>query len=337
MKNIIIVSYSVIAALIGAGFASGQEMLCYFVYLDKYGITGIIITALLFTAFIYTVLSYCIKNNPIDYDDFLCIFKNRYTKLPAKTVTLIFSLAVYGAMLSALGELLNNILNIPTGIAALLCAVITTIIFSFGTEKVFTFNGILGICLVFLITFCCLYMLSYREFHVFSPQYIRASGSGMIYSGYNLVSLTPVLVALAKRLKTRSDAAAASLSTGVASAVIMILIFCLLAIYAGKINLGTLPMLTLAKRQNPFFSGLYSFVLLCAIITTLLSSGGGLCDALNIKKKPLYIALLSAVAYLLSGLGFANLINTAYRLCGIGGFFVCSAIIVSCLKHEKNR
>ena len=335
IAEIIIVAFSVIASFIGAGFASGQEMLCYFVYLDQYGIIGIIVTAVFFTLFIYTVLSYSVSTHPKNFDEFLSVFKHNGTKTATKAIIAVFSFAVYGAMLSALGELIYDITGIPKGAGALICAVLSTVLFSAGIDKIFAFNGIIGICLVFLITYCCFYMLSYREYHVFSTQLTLSSINGMIYSGYNLVSLAPVLVSLSNRLKSRTDSAAASLSSGIMSVVIMSLIFCLLSIYAGKIELGALPMLTLAKRQNSGFAALYSTVLCVAIITTLLSSGGGLCNTLNLKNKPIYIALVSACAYLLSGLGFANLINTAYRICGIGGFFVCTAIIFSCIKHRN--
>lgn len=337
MKNVMIVSYSVIAAIIGAGFASGQEILCYFSIFGKYGIIGILAATLLFVLFVFCVTTSCIKNRYETYDDFLNIFRHNSTRFITKAVTLVFSLAVYGTMLSALAESIFSAVGIPPRLGALLCTAASAVLFSKGTEKIFTANGIIGICLVFLITFSALYMIYYREFHVFSPMYSKPLESGLVYSGYNLISLTPVLITLSKKLKTKTDAISVSLIAGILTATIMLMIFALLCIYQNKIPLGQMPMLTLAKRQNNLFAALYTMVLSSAILTTLLSSGGGIVDALSLKGKPLSVALVSALAYFLSGLGFAELINNAYRLCGIAGFFVCVFTIYATVSSRENQ
>ena len=337
LVNILIVTYSIVAAIIGAGFASGQEMLLYFVVFNKYGILGIVITTFIFMLFIYAVLSLCVKARLNEYEDFIGIFKSSLTSRIIKIITLAFSFAVYSAMISASGEILFNSFGLPRSIGTLLCTVFSVVLLSVCGDKVFTLNAMLGIILVLLITFSTMYMLFYREFHTFSSETIPAINSGLIYSGYNLVSLSPVLVTLSKRLKSQTDTIAVSISTGVVSFIIMGLTFWLISIYANKINLGELPMLTLAKRQNTAFAGIYTFVLSSAIMTTLISSGGGLCDALKIKSNPLKLSLLSAVAYFVAGFGFSNLINTLYRVCGIVGLFVCILIIYNSLKCKTKK
>lgn len=333
MKNILVVSYSIIAALIGAGFASGQEILCYFTSFNKYGIIGIITVAIFFTFFIYTVLKICIKYNPDTYDNFLCIFKSKKTKNLIKFITLLFAFAVYSAMISAFSEIIYDIFSLPRPVGALLCTVISAAIFSFGTDRIFMFNGFLGLVLVFAIVLSCLYMLCYREFHVFSNQYSKPLESGLIYSGYNLVSITPVIITLSKKLKSKNDIIAVSVSTGIITCIIMTLVFGLISIYQGKIELGPLPMLTIAKRQNHGFAVAYGLILSVAIITTLFSSGGAIVDALNLKGKVINVFFISFSAFALSGIGFANLIGTAYKICGIIGFFVCLAIVISSEKY----
>lgn len=336
MINILIVAYSVMASIIGAGFASGQEILLYFVCFGRQGIIGVLITAAIFALLVFTILYTCIKNQYKSYDEFLTIFKSKAVRIFVKSVTLLFSFAVYGAMLSAAGELLFDFFGIPQALGTLICAVGAITLFRVSGNGIFTLNGFLGIILVILITVSALYMLSYREFHAFSPSFLPPVNSALIYSGYNLISLIPVLITLAQKIKTRTDAISASLCVGGASLVIMGLIFCLISIYAGKINLGELPMLTLARRQNPDFAVFYGFVLTCAIITTLISSGGGLFNALMIRKKTFYISLITMLAYFLSGIGFSNIINTAYRLCGIAGIIVCAITVFSALRNKKS-
>lgn len=336
MKNIIIVSFSIIAALIGAGFASGEEIICYFVAFGRYGILGLIFSLLLFALFIFYVLAFATTSEIKTYCEFMGIFQSNRTKKIIKGVTVIFSVSVYGAMLSALSLMISDNSPLSYASAGLICAVISTVIFTFGTDRVFAFNGIIGVGLVFCMVFAIMYILVWRETHTFSPVYIQSIADGAVYSGYNLITSVPLLVSLSRRLRTKTDCVAVTVTTMSVTALLMGLIFVLLSIYHNRINLGALPLLTLAKRQSVFFGAFYSLILSCAIITTLLSSGGSAIDSLGIKRKPLKIALLSAVSYLLSGIGFFNIINIAYRLSGICGIIVCG-ITLFCMRKGHNK
>ncbi len=335
MLNIIIASCSIVAALIGAGFASGQEILCYFVVFERHGIWGLFTATLFFALFISSVLMFCVKFNITTYTEFLKIFKTRHSRYLIKIITVIFSLAVFSAMLSALGEVISGIIPIPTALAGLMGTILAFTVFIRGTDKVFALNGYIGIGLVFFMTFAILYILTWREIHVFSPVAFRSLRDGFIYGGYNLVTLTPVLISLSKKLQSKADAIGVTLITTLITSLLIGLVFGLLSIYYNKINLGEFPLLTLAKRQSMGFGVFYTFILSGAIITTLLSSGGAVIDSLSIKEKPMHIGAVSLMAYGLSGLGFTNLINTAYRLCGIAGIILCGAIIYGIIKSKK--
>lgn len=333
MKNILLVAYSFIAALIGAGFASGQEILCYFIDFGKIGFYGILISAIFFSVFIYTVLNTCIKFNYHRFEDFISVFPGKITKNLIRICIIVFSFAVYSAMLSAASTSLFLLFNIPIPLGALISAVICSILFSRGLCSLFDTNGILGIVLATGIIICCIYMMRYREYHVFASA-AEITGSAAVYSGYNLISLVPMVTLMSRRLKKRSEAAAASLITGAVLFLIMLLMFFLLSIYAHKIPLGEIPMLTLAQRQNTAFSFIYCLLLSGAIVTTLFSSGGAVTESLRISDKPKQILIMSAAAWLLSLMGFGNLVNTAYRICGVIGFFVCIITVIAC-KFKK--
>lgn len=336
MTNILIVSYSYIAALIGAGFATGQEILCYFITFGKYGLCGIAVSAAIFAVFAYFVLRICIKLRIHSFSSFLSLLGFRPAAQFIKLCTGSFSFTVYAVMLSACGTMLNMIFGIPIYAGSFICAVICAMLFCRSTEGVFDINGIIGIILTIGISVCCFYMLRYREYHVFS-QSARAVGSGYIYSGYNIISVTPVLAVLSRRLKSRSDAAAVSITSGAAIFVLMLLIFSLLSIYHGKIYLGEFPMLTLAARQNKLFSYIYALLLTGAIISTMFSSGGSMIEIFALQNNRKSIWAASLCGYLLSLTGFSGLVNTAYRLFGLLGIAVGILTAVICLLKKRNK
>lgn len=331
LKKIFIGAYSYIAAVIGAGFASGQEILCYFSRYGKAGALGILISSMIFALFAYFIMNTCIITKSCSYDDFM-----RKT-IPASMIPItrvssgILAFAVYAVMIAAIGRLTSDITGVPSSICAALFAFFGTFMMYRGTYFIVRLNGVLGIILTIGITASCMYILRYREYHVFSPV-INAAASSYIYSGYNLLPLTPVLAVTGITLAKRNSAGAVSIIAGVMLTVMMFMMYIVIAIYDNKINLGEFPMLTLAYRQNDILGSIYMFLLAGAVLTTLLSSGASIIETFKLQKKLLPAALISSIAYSVSGAGFSTLVNTAYRICGIIGAVLITMIFICCIK-----
>ena len=317
MKNILIVSYSFTAALIGAGFASGGEILGYFTVYGRNGIWGILFFAAVCAAFLFAVFSLCRKYDAHSFDELLNITGDRRIMRAIRIFTAIFSFCVFSAMLSAIGEGLAYF-GIPPRVGACAAAVMCAVLLCTGTARALDLNGIIGLILTAAVITCCLYILRYREHHAYFSL-TPAIGSAAAYSGYNLCSALPVLAVLSRRLRTRADAATAALVSSGAVLIMMGLMFTILSMYHGRIPLGELPMLTLAARQNTVFAAIYCAVIITASATTLIASGGGILEAVGKSDGFLYPVILSALGFFVSGFGFTGLVNTAYRICGIAG------------------
>ena len=331
MKNIFIAAYAYIAALIGAGFASGQEILCYFNRFGSNGFYGVIIAALIFAVFSYIIFYACIRIDAASFDDFLAAFPGRHASRIFRCVTGIFSFAVFAVMLAAFGEICAYTIGIPQKIGALIAAAVCAVLLCRSPDGIITLNGIIGIVLAVGIAYCCFYILRYREFHVFSYSG-KITGNAFIYSGYNLVTVLPVLAVTSRRLRGGTDAAASAIISGMVLFILMSLIFCILAMYDGKVNLGEFPMLTMAYRQNKILGFLYGLLLGASIITTLLASAASVSEAFALRKKHIKAAAAAAFAYMLSGAGFGTLVDTAYRVSGIIGSVICCIVSVLCIK-----
>ena len=55
IRNILSVVCGYAAAVIGAGFASGQEIISFFVKYGKYSIIGVLLSCIIFSVFAYAV------------------------------------------------------------------------------------------------------------------------------------------------------------------------------------------------------------------------------------------------------------------------------------------
>ena len=87
MKNILTITMVIIGSIIGAGFASGQEINSFFYKYGIIGILGIIISIFLISLIIYKVFLIIKKENVNTYKEFLkIIFENKNNKINKKII-----------------------------------------------------------------------------------------------------------------------------------------------------------------------------------------------------------------------------------------------------------
>ena len=71
MKEIFKCAMIIVGTLIGAGFASGQEIATFFNRFLDYGMRGLILACVLFGIIIFGVLSLVSKKNILTYDELI--------------------------------------------------------------------------------------------------------------------------------------------------------------------------------------------------------------------------------------------------------------------------
>ena len=105
MKNIFKIAFAYVAALVGAGFASGQEIISFFVKYGKISAVGVILSAILFGIFAAVVLCGCIELKTVCYAEYLeSIMPKpfvRYTEI----ITFLYGISVFCVMASCFGEM----------------------------------------------------------------------------------------------------------------------------------------------------------------------------------------------------------------------------------------
>lgn len=344
MKNIFIVSGAYIAALIGAGFASGQEIVSFFVKYGKTSIFGIILAAALFGVFAAAVLDECIVNNVSSYSNYLSRFMNTKIRKVIELITLFFAAAVFCVMAACCGEIGYALFGIKSMYGAIILCVLCGAVMMFKTEDALTLNAVIGGIIVVSIITCCLYLLRYREHQVFADNAVMLM-SGVSYSGYNLLTAGIILSQLSTRLKSRREAYLTGFVSSFSMLVIMLIMWGLLSIYYGKISLGEIPILTMAMRENQYIASVYAVVLFLAVFSTALSNGIGMVNIISNKfGRKRAVALISACGFCFSAAGFSTLINAVYRACGyIGAVFLVYMIyhyiifLKNTKKEEKQR
>lgn len=335
--NIFYVICGYTAAIIGAGFASGQEIITFFIKYGKSSIIGVMVACILFGFFAYAVVSYCIEKNIYTYADFLnSMFKTKFKNFSVITA-LIFSIVTICVMTSCSGEMFFLIFGKNKIFGAIILSITCGIVFLLNAHSVMKINSFLGGVIILGIIFSCLYIVNFRDEQTYLSN-TKMLASSLSYVGYNLISTGAILAQTSKRLVEKRDAVAVGIGSGIVLMVIITLLWVVLKIYYNKINLGELPMLTLACRQNNLFGMFYGIMLFASVLTTALSNGFCILDMPQAKdSRRIWIVTVLAVSFAFSGFGFSRIINIAYRICGYGGSVIVFAIIYKSIKNHINR
>lgn len=323
MVNCIKAVFVIIGTIIGAGFASGQEIYSFFNVYGENGIIGICISSLILGIVIYKVLK---KSNQYNIKSYSELLEN--AKVPQKLIDIIniiiniFLLISFYIMVSGFTAYFKQEFNVPNIITALIILVICYITFMKNIEGLAKVNSIIIPILIFIII-----MMGYKS-NVINTMYnidlenIEIKGNWIIrcieYAGYNSILLIPILINL-KKYAVNNEKKISIITSSVFFTLSIIIYFILFQ--WGDISNIEIPLVYIANKYGAIFKYIYGIVIISAIFTTMISAGYGFLQNLS-KSKKTYNALaivMCITAIFVTNFSFSGLVNLTYPVFGILG------------------
>lgn len=333
-----------IGTVVGAGFASGQEVLQFFGYFGLRGILGLILATALFIFFGYTVLRLGFQLKAESHLEVMHRAGGAFIGRIVDAVTTFFLFGVLAVMAAGSGAIFRQEFHLPVLLGSSLLIAITLVTVLAGIEKVIgsismvapvLIASVLGISLAMVVK-----NLPALVANLYWEETYRAAVSSwplaaLLYASYNLVLSIAVLGplgALARQERLLPGAFLGGLGLGLgAIAITLALITTAPAVTALEV-----PMLHIAGSFSPVLRIFYSAVLLAEIYTTAVSSLYGFAARLagpggnNFRRLAIGA---SAVALAASQAGFSRLVATLFPLVGYAGFLLLGALAYYVLKE----
>ena len=340
MKKILKAVFVIIGTLIGAGFASGQEIYIFFYQYGMNGILGIIISSLLLGIVTYKVLHICKEKKVTNYKVFLKSFiKNEKQLEVFNTIINIFILITFYIMIAGFGAYFEQQFGIHFIIGSSILALICYFVFLkdvSGLIKVSQYivpllMGSLFIMGIFVLDFKNILEICHYVPQNTSWKWILDS---ILYGSYNTILLIPVLIALKNLTNKKKDQYIVAILTGVLVIVLSFIIFLILTKIDVNIENLEMPAVYVVSEISPIFKYIYGFIILSSILTTSISLGTSLLEnvADNKKKYKHYAILICISSVLVSNIGFSNLVNLLYPIFGYIGLIQIIKIAI-----QKNK
>ena len=339
MKNILKIVFVIIGTLIGAGFASGQEIYIFFFSHGIKGLLGIVISSSLMGIVIYQSLK-IIKTEEINtYKEFLdCILKNnKFCKITNIINFIIntFILVTFFIMIAGFGAYFEQELGIRSIIGSYLLAISCFILFMTSTKGMIKINAILVPILISFLGILGVLILPKTHWENLGNYIIEVNHSNYIlnailYTSYNSILLIPVLITLKNYLKNKKQIFCISTITAIITIILSIIIFLILIKVDVDITKLEMPAVYVISNMFGILKYGYGFVILASIFTTAISLGNSfLNNVAKNKKQYIQIAIIiSIVSILISKIGFSNLVNILYPIFGYLGFVQILKILI---------
>ena len=323
MKNVLKLTFLYIGLVIGAGFASGREILEFFNLKNREDFTGIILAAALFSFVVYIILLKSKHYNTTDFYEFTDLVSGKLGYY-IKKFMFLYMFAGFFVMLSAGGTLCSFTLGVEKKFGIIFMTVLCLMVLVFDSKGIVVLNAVLVPVMITGIVYICIASVLFDTVTTFSGfDTIKNNflASAVCYVSYNTINAGAVIVPCSSNMSEKEIKISALLSGGILGALIF-LVWLTQNLHFEEIYTSEFPMLDIAAIQGEFQKTIYSVVLFMSICTTAASCGYGVLSAFKLNRKSEKITavlILCLLAAPLAYLEFSALVAKVYSMFGYVG------------------
>ena len=339
MKSILKVVFVVIGTIIGAGFASGQEIWLFFNQYGNWGAVGMLISCYVSGMIIYRVFHVVEKTKVTSYDELLKrISTHKVFNHAISIIISLFLLISFYIMVAGMSALFHQEFGFPIWICSIFMAIFCYLVLQKDMKGIMIVNSILIPALILFILYLGIqnldFTVSYLEVKTVEVQNTwQWIMSSILYASYNSIMLVPMLVELKLYITSKTRGKQVGMICAIVLSLLGLSLFTLLLRGNKSIYSLELPMIEIVKSFGKMDSYLYIGVVVTAIFTTAISAGYGFLKNQVSRKQfskgdvakregQYYQKVLLAIcvsAPLVANIGFSNLVSKLYPMFGILG------------------
>lgn len=338
-----------IGTVVGAGFATGQEILQFFNRFGAMGLMGIILATIMFIVFGYIIMDLGNKLKSRSHQE---IIEHSTGKILGAIIDAMITFFLFGsftAMIAGTGALFTQQFNLPSSIGNILMALLTAATVLTGIKGVI--NSISYVVPFLLIAVIGTSIFSF----IHSPPNLTAPITNLgesllinnwlmaaiLYVSYNIILSIAVLGPLGSQAKDfksiRNGAILGGLGLGLGTAVIYLSLSSNINEFASV----EVPMIAIAGKISYTAQIFYALVLVAEVYTTAVGSLYGFTSRIvDSQKYPLkgklLILIVTIAAILASQFGFSNIVKFLYPSIGYVGIIILICLIYNSIRQKNS-
>ncbi len=347
MKKSIQIGGAFIGLIVGAGFASGQEVLQFFTSFGWLGIAGSAVATLLFAFLGMNLAQLGSRLQTNSHKEVIYHICGKYLGVVVDILMTFFLFGVTVVMFAGAGSIFEQQFGIPGIIGNTLLALITIIVVCLNIEKVISVIGVVTPFLILAVMIIAIYSIftmdgTFAQMQeVANAQKPAASNwvlGAVLYVSYNIAAGAAMIAVMGGSVKDEKTAGWGGIIGGVGLGVLIFLINIGMFAKFDAISGADMPMLYLANDISPILGALMSVVLLGMIFNTavgMLYAFTARISQTDAPKFRVLVVICGIAAFAASFVGFITLVGTVYPTMGYLGFTLIAAIIVAWFRWRK--
>ncbi|MFC3884332.1 amino acid/polyamine transporter II [Bacillus songklensis] len=325
-KLILQVAATYIGTVVGAGFATGKEIVQFFTRYGTPGLIGIVVSGLFF---VWLGSKMMIMAQEIGAQSYQQLNDYLFGKTIGKIVnvfTIIILFGITSVMLASTGSIVKEQLGWWPQIGMFLTAIIAYISIVKGIEGIMIVNSlVVPMMLTFSVIIIAPYIGNFSFLQGSSAQLLTGDMSWLkspfLYAAFNLAMAQAVLVPLGYEIKERKILRWGAILGGVGLTFMMIVAHLALSNlpYTFKLDI---PMSEVIKNVGVWVNWLFLIVIYGEIFTTLIGNVFGMARQLQTVipiRESTWIIVILLLCFTIGQVGYGSLLTALYPLFGYMG------------------
>ncbi|MEK3903746.1 MULTISPECIES: YkvI family membrane protein [unclassified Paenibacillus] len=318
------IAFTYIGTIVGAGFATGQEILRFFTRYGHWALLTILFSAALFIWLGTKMMIIARKISADSYEDFNRHLFGAKSGTIISLFTMIILIGVNSIMLAGAGAIFKEHLGLPYQAGLLLTLLGSYLLLKRGISGILQINSLVVplMLTLSLILVCNTLGVAGAERFLFLPtdySSINAWISPLLYTSFNLGMAQAVLVPLARHTDDERALVRGGILGGAGIGFMLLAAHFAMSSQMPGILQFEIPMGSIAVRLGPVVQMIFLLLIFMEIFSTFVAGIYGVSVQLQqrLPVAPALVApLLMLICYVFSQFGFSSLLGIFYPIFG---------------------
>ncbi|MHB7917967.1 YkvI family membrane protein [Staphylococcus borealis] len=338
------VAFAFVGVVVGAGFATGQEIFQFFTSHGSYSIAGIIVTGLIITLAGVFVLNTGFTIQSHNHSESIQYYLH---PMIARIFDIILTLFLFSlAMIMTAGgaSTIHESFGLPYWLSSLLLVLFILMTLFLKFERLITVLGMVTPFLVIVVSIIAIYYfitgdVNFSAANRFNEQHGLSLGwwfDGLNYASLQIAAAFSFLSVMGGRMQHRQSALWGGILGGIIITLLLLMINLGLVTEFEHIQSVALPTLLLANHISPLLGTMMSIIMILVIYNTIVGLMYAFASRFTEPFSKRYFVLIIAMAivtFICTFIGFISLIGKVFPIMGLFGFILLIPILYQGFKH----
>ncbi len=346
------VAAAYIGTVVGAGFATGQEIMQFFSQFGAMGLPGLILTAALFIVFGIIIM---ILGRELHARSHLEIIMHAGGRIIGTVIDMLITFFLFGAlsaMIAGTGALFAQQFHLPALLGNILMAALTAVTVLTGINGVINAISFVVPFLLVAVTGVSIYAMTAAPPNLAAAPATPESAlitnwlfAAVLYVSYNTIISVAVLGPLGAQARSSKAVKIGGILGGLGLGLGSIMIYLALSGHMTAVQFLEVPMIAIAGGISPAVQVIYAVILIAEIYTTAVGSLFGFAARVgdfrrdkppSAKTMRVIVITATVAALAASQLGFSTLVKYLYPLVGYGGIVLLACLVYVRIKKRRS-